>query len=385
MSQPDRVDVAIVGGGPVGLLLGCLLVQRGLDVRVFERRRVRSAHSRAVGVHPPGLDCLEAAGVAGPLMRHAVHVRRAFAFDERRTLGTIDFACLPGPFQFVLTVPQARTEALLEQRLEELHDRAYVPGVQVDGCHAGTHTTLFLHEGEHTPPRSVQARFVIGCEGKRSLVRDSVRIGFEGAPYRAHFMMADTRDETPFGEAAAVFLTREGLVESFPMPGKMRRWVVALGRSGQAPDVSVVERLVRQRTGQLASSGSATMVSAFCAEHFLAETFVRGRVILAGDAAHVLSPIGGQGMNLGWLDAMLLSELLPRALDNPALEARLLATYADERRTAARRAIRRAEAFMTVAAERAHLRGVAGLTVRALLSDPLKARAARLFTMHGLS
>ncbi|MET0283240.1 MAG: NAD(P)/FAD-dependent oxidoreductase [Polyangiales bacterium] len=381
MSTPDRVDVAIVGGGPVGLLLGCLLLQRGIDVRVYERRRVRGKHSRAVGVHPPGLDCLDAAGVATQLMQHAVHVRHAFAFDERRTLGTIDFSSLPGPFQFVLTVPQTQTEALLERRLQALNDRAYERGTQVDACNA---TTLFVRDGEELT-RSVQARFVIGCEGKYSLVRESARIPFEGAPYRANFMMADTRDETPFGDAAAVFLTRDGLVESFPLPHQMRRWVVALGRVAQAPDLALVERLVRQRTGQCASPGSATMVSAFRAEHFLADTFVRDNTVLAGDAAHVLSPIGGQGMNLGWLDAMMLSELLPRMLANPAQKTRLLGTYAQERRTAARRAIRRAEAFMAVAAERQHMHGVTELTVRALLSDPLKARAARLFTMHGLS
>ncbi|HEX5656471.1 MAG TPA: NAD(P)/FAD-dependent oxidoreductase, partial [Polyangiales bacterium] len=372
MSTPDRIDVAIVGGGPVGLLLGCLLVQRGIDARVYERRRLRSKHSRAVGVHPPGLDCLAAVGLATELMQHAVTVRHAFAFDERRTLGTIDFSSLPGPFQFVLTVPQTHTEALLERKLQSLHDRAYAAGAQIDGCHLGASSTLFMHHDDEQP-RSVRARFVIGCEGKHSLVRESAQIPFEGAPYSAHFMMADTRDETPFGEAAAVFLTRDGLVESFPMPGKMRRWVVALGRRGHTPDLSMIERLVRQRTGQCASPGSATMVSSFRAEHFLADTFVQERMVLAGDAAHVLSPIGGQGMNLGWLDAMMLGELLPRMLANPALETRLLGSYDNERRTAARRAIRRAEAFMTVAAERQHTHGLAELTVRALLSDPLKA------------
>jgi 2-polyprenyl-6-methoxyphenol hydroxylase-like FAD-dependent oxidoreductase len=384
MSTPDRVDVAIVGGGPVGLLLGCLLVQQGVDARVYERRRVRSTHSRAVGVHPPGLDCLEAAGIASQLIQHAVRIRHAFAFDDQRTLGTIDFASLPGPFQFVLTVPQARTEALLERRLEELHDRAYERGAQIDGCYASAPSTLFVHHGEE-PARTVHARFVVGCEGKQSLVRETARIRFEGGSYAANFVMADTRDETPFGDAAAVFLSRDGLVESFPMPGNMRRWVVALGRREHAPDLGLLERLVRQRTGQRANPRSATMVSAFGAEHFLAESFVRDRLILAGDAAHVLSPIGGQGMNLGWLDVAMLGEILPRILVNPALETRLLAAYAQERRAAARRAMRRAEAFMAVATERQHTHGMAELTVRALLSTPLKARAARLFTMHGLS
>ncbi|HEY6880548.1 MAG TPA: FAD-dependent monooxygenase, partial [Polyangiales bacterium] len=243
MSAPERVDVAIVGGGPVGLLLGCLLLQNGIDARVFERRHTRSQHSRAVGVHPPGLDCLDAAGVAGPLMERAVFVRHAFAFDERRTLGTIDFSCLPGPFQFVLTVPQVQTEELLERRLRALYDRGYECGTQVQACTLERdQVTLSVHDGDRV--RSVQARFVVGCEGKHSLVREAAQIGYEGAPYRAHYMMADTQDETPFGDAAAVFLTREGLVESFPMPGKMRRWVVGLGRNGHDPDLHVIERVV---------------------------------------------------------------------------------------------------------------------------------------------
>lgn len=385
MNEAERLDVAIVGGGPVGLLLGCLLAQQGIDVRVFERQHVRSEHSRAVGVHPPGLDCLDAAGVAASVIKRAVRVRHAFAFDDRRTLGTIDFACLPTPYQFVLTLPQATTEALLERRLHTLSDRALARGVSVLSCQPGTEQATLVVHGAHEPARSVHARFVIGCEGKHSLVRQSAGIEFEGAPYRAHFMMIDTRDDTPFGEAAAVFLSREGLVESFPLPDKQRRWVVALGGCTRDADAAWVERAVRQRTGQRADAAHATMVSAFCAEHFLASEFARGRIALAGDAAHVLSPIGGQGMNLGWLDALMLAELLPRMLADPRSQARLMGVYASERRTAARRAIRRAEAFMQVSAERAYGHGLAELTVRALLSHPLKARAARLFTMHGLS
>lgn len=372
----SKLDVAIVGGGPVGLLLGCLLLQEGIEARVFERRHERGKHSRAVGVHPPGLDCLAAVGVADPLLDDAVRVRHAFAFDDTRALGTVDFACLPAPYQFVLTVPQTTTEALLERRLRALSDRAFVSGAQVTSCNEGRDDVTLLVQGE----QPVHARYVISCEGKHSLVRSHAGIAFRGAPYAANFMMADTRDDTPFGAAAAIFLAREGLVESFPMPGGMRRWVVALGGAARAPDQQVVQDVVRQRTGQRAPASSATMVSAFCAERYLADRFVAGRMVLAGDAAHVLSPIGGQGMNLGWLDVMMLAELLPKVLAGRSSLARY-----EERRAVAKRAIRRAEAFMAIAQERPHARALAALAVRALLSDPLKKRAAKLFTMHGLS
>jgi 2-polyprenyl-6-methoxyphenol hydroxylase-like FAD-dependent oxidoreductase len=389
MTTPDEhgasihCDVAIVGGGPVGLLLGCLLAQRGIDARVFERRTLRSPHSRAVGVHPPGLDCLAAVGVADPLIERAVRVRHAFAFTERRTLGTIDFATLGGPYPFVLTVPQEDTEALLERQLRILSSCALIRGAEVTRCENGE-DAVRLEVMVSGAPCTVHARYAIGCEGKHSILRAAAGIAFEGAPYDAHFMMGDTSDQTPFGDAAAIFLTRDGLVESFPMPHGKRRWVVALSSPSKAPDLRVLSRLVRERTGQVADPARASMISSFRAERFLARHFVRGRIALAGDAAHVMSPIGGQGMNMGWLDALCLSEALTRAFATRTRSECLLSGYARERRDAARRATRRAETFMAVAAQGRRTRPIAELTIRALLSDPLRARAARFFTMEGL-
>ena len=384
----ERCDVAIAGGGPVGLLLGCLLTQQGLSVQVLEQHLSRREHSRAVGVHPPGLACLARAGAAEHVLSRAVRVRRAFAFGDGSTLGQLSFDTLPGPYPFVLTVPQSETERALERRLFSLSDRALRRGERILACKPeedGVHLTLGASQTfAEEPPRELRARFVVGCDGKQSAVRQALGIAFKGGPYREHFVMADTADETSFADAAAVFLTRAGLVESFPLPGSIRRWVVGLGAQAREASPALVEQLVRERTGELARASTARMSSAFTAEHYLADRFTRGRVALAGDAAHVISPIGGQGMNLGWLDVALLSEVLVQALARPAKATRLLEQYGRARRTAAKVAMRRAELFMAIGQAR-HLVRLRDLTIRGALSPWLVGRAAELFTMQGLA
>lgn len=375
--------MAVVGGGPVGLLLGCLLAQRGVDVRVLERDAALALHSRAVGVHPPGLECLAEVGVADVLSARGVRVRRAIAHGSHGRLGQVDFDPLPDPYPYVLCVPQHETEQVLEQRLCALSEHALQRGAELITLQCASRELTLTLRGASNETRRLRARYVVGCDGKHSVVRKAARIRFEGAPYDQHFVMADTHDETAFGQHAAVFLTEQGLVESFPLPNSMRRWVVGLGDTAGDPSAAWLEALVEARTGQRASANTATMVSTFTAERLLAKSFVCGRITLAGDAAHVLSPIGGQGMNLGWFDARLLAHTLQHALATPGRDAALLARYGRARRRAARAAIRRAELYMGIGQCR-RFAWLRDLGVRAVLSQPLRRHAAKLFTMHGL-
>jgi 2-polyprenyl-6-methoxyphenol hydroxylase-like FAD-dependent oxidoreductase len=374
-----RCDVAVVGGGPVGLLLGCLLAQRGLDVRVLERTQRPRDHSRAIGIPPPGLACLAEVGAAEAVLATGVRVRRGLAFGHGRALGHVSFAALPGPYPFVLCAPQGRTERALEGRLNAIAPGALSRDAEVLGCvHDAGGATLTLR-GNLT----LRARFVVGCDGKHSRVRAAAGIRFVGRAYREHFVMADVADDTPYGSDAAVFLTPGGVVESFPLPDGQRRWVVGLGARTRTPSAALIEQLVAERTGQLARADSATMVSAFTAEQYLADRFSAGPIALAGDAAHVISPIGGQGMNLGWLDAKLLADLLIRSLHEPEHAGALLATYTHARRRAARAARRRSELFMAIG-QTLPLQRLRELTVAGLLSRPLADHAAQVFAMRGL-
>lgn len=379
-AEPAPCDVLVVGAGPVGLLLGCLLAQRGIDVRVLERRGQATERSRAIGVHPPGLACMAQVGLAEPLIERGVRVRRGCAFVRGANIGSIDFATLNGPFDFVLSVPQPITERLLQQRLHQLAPNALMRGVEV--AHCGQDDALAGADvRDDAGLRRMRARFVVGCDGRRSVVRDALKTPYPGRVYPQRFAMADLPDETTLGSEAAVFVDHAGLVESFPLPGGRRRWVASLERSAAAPSRQHFAGLLEARTGLPAYAPPDTELSLFAAERFCAERFARGRLVLAGDAAHVISPIGGQGMNLGWQDASALAELLPRCLAQPEMRARLLADYSRSRRRATLRAAQRSELYMALgfAAPLALRR----LGLWALTRAPIVPHAARVFTMQG--
>jgi len=375
----ERCEVAVIGAGPVGLLLGCRLAQLGIDVRVLERETEPRSASRAIGIHPPGLSCLAALGLADKLSARGVAVRRAFVFTDQNPLGSISFSSLAPPFDYVLSVPQAETEAVLEERLEEL-----LPGaLQRDQWLVGlteVEDGALLQLRSEAGVRTLSTAFVIGCDGKQSRVRSVMGTEYPGGPYPSWFIMGDLPDHGSMGPNAAVYLGRVGLVESFPLPLGRRRWVASTADRRLAPDVVALRRIVAERTGHELPDAPAFSISTFTAEHFIANRLTRGRLALAGDAAHVVSPIGGQGMNLGWLDAWSLAGSLVRVLRHGAAYEPLFKRYDRERRAAARSATRRAEIFMSIGDGQGWF-AVRDACVKLLLSPLVAPRAARMFTM----
>lgn len=161
-----------------------------------------------------------------------------------------------------------------------------------------------------------------------------------------------------------------------PLPNNMRRWVVKTDEYIKDPDVTALTDRVYARTGSILDGTHHSMLSAFGVQHFQAEFFTKGRVILAGDAAHVVSPIGGQGMNLGWIDGLELAECL--AAEIPDLKG-----YHRQQSKMARKVARRAEINMMLGRKRKHP-FFRDLIVKLMLSPLLQGFTARLFTMRGL-
>ena len=160
---------------------------------------------------------------------------------------------------------------------------------------------------------------------------------FPGNAYPDTYLMGDFADSTELGADAGIYLTDVGLVESFPLPGGKRRWVAKTDTYLPAPTPEMLARLVLERLEHRLPTHTNTMLSAFGVQSYLAKTFVSGRILLAGDAAHVLSPIGGQGMNLGWLDAAAAAAALDEILNKQAEPDEVLRSFDAQRRRAAKK------------------------------------------------
>ena len=380
-------DVLIIGAGPVGLFMAALLLQDGMDVRILEQRSAPEPHSRAIGIHPPALAALAGTGVAEALVAEGVPIRRGVAVAGGNCLAQMSFAGVSDRFPFVLSLPQGRTEALLERRVNELDAGALHRGVRLTRLSDdGARVTVEAESGSGT--LRYTAPLVIGADGVRSTVRALRGGALRMKEYPDSYLMGDFADNTGFGPDAALFLAGAGIVESFPLPGQRRRWVVRLGAGdttagGQGGDAGWLMRCVRERTGLGIDAGTNSMLSRFGVRTRLARRMVTGRVLMIGDAAHEVSPIGGQGMNLGWLDAAALAPIVSAAVRGQEVEA-ALRTFERTRLRAAARATRQAEINMALGRPLPDgLLAVRNRAIGGVAAVPaLNALIARRFTMH---
>ena len=392
-------DVIVVGGGPVGILLACLLAERGLDVEVFERRTEPSMLSRAIGIHPPSMGVLRQAGVSEEVLARAVRIETGSVQSGGHTLGRLSFAQTTGRFPFVVALPQHETEAVLRARFRRLRPHGLRSGVGVGMLHdRGGHVDVSAEpglvaatggdasgpEGGTAPPVLGSARYVVVADGAHGRLRDAVGIASRPLGGGDTYLMADYPDAGEHGAEAVLFFERGGVVESFPLPDGRRRWVALTSTLMTDASIDDLSALVRERTGVLLPFSDAAPAS-FSVRQRLASTMVQGRMVLVGDAAHEISPIGGQGMNLGWLDAVALAPALAHALAQPTEAGVTLAGYDRRRRRSARMAARQAGFNMAMGRPARGLRlRLRNGAVRLLAQPPLNGLLARAFTMRWL-
>ncbi|WP_246657824.1 FAD-dependent oxidoreductase [Arthrobacter yangruifuii] len=309
----SSADVVVVGGGPVGMYLAVLLLQEGVSVQVLEQRVNRSGHSRAIGVHPPALESLAKAGIADAMTREGIRITHGEARSAGRRVARLDFAAASARYPFVLTLPQVRTEQLLEQRLHALDPGALVRAARVDAV-TDSGAAVRVHGTGGGGPFTVDASLLVAADGARSSIRSALETRWSARELPDTYLMGDYPDGTGDGPLAVLYLEPEGIVESFPLPGGLRRWVVHTDALEQDPTAVHLAELVRRRTGHRLDSAGNSMLSAFGVRIGRAHRLVSGRTVLIGDAAHQISPIGGQGMNLGWLDAAALAPIIADSL-----------------------------------------------------------------------
>jgi 2-polyprenyl-6-methoxyphenol hydroxylase-like FAD-dependent oxidoreductase len=378
-SRPDT-DVLIVGAGPTGLTLAAALVTRGVRTVVIDRLAEGANTSRAAVVHARTLEVLEPLGISERLTSLGIHARRFTVRDRDRVLVPIDFDGLPTRYPYTLMVSQATTESVLLQRLRDLGGHVSRPHGLVDLVQDSQGVSAALDDGS-----TVRARYLVGADGMHSLVRDRSGIAFVGGSYEESFALADVRlaGGAPSDEVILYFSTA-GMVVVAPLPEGIHRIVAAVNDAPEQPDAAYVQALLDAR-GPLRDRAIVRDViwgSRFRVHHRVADVYRAGRVLLAGDAAHVHSPAGGQGMNAGILDAMMLADALAAALSrgqDAALDA-----YSAQRRPIAQQIVSLADRLTRLATVRPILRPLRNLLLTGLAHVPIFRRRLA-WQLSGLS
>jgi 2-polyprenyl-6-methoxyphenol hydroxylase-like FAD-dependent oxidoreductase len=270
------------------------------------------------------------AGVVAPFLEKANRVTSVAIITHGRTLAHVRFAPEETPYSFVAMVPQDVTEKLLAEELQRQggvieYETTFVSAEQQDDCVGVT----VDHQGE---PVKFRTSFVIGCDGAHSAVRRTLKLPFEGGAYEASFMLADIEtNETLPADEMQLCPSELGPVAIFPMTATRRRIVATIDhQDGDAPSMELVRQVLAQRAPSGIEARALHWSSYFRIHHRCATLLRVGRIFIAGDAAHVHSPFGGQGMNTGLHDAWNLVWKLDLYLHGRGNE-QLLDSYSAER------------------------------------------------------
>jgi len=383
---PARTDVLVIGAGPTGLALSIALAQAGVDHVLIDRLAHGQNTSRAAVIHAHTLEAMSGLGVTDELVAAGLKARHFSIRERDRALVRLGFEALPSPFAFLLMVPQDVTESVLARRLAALGGAIHrgVTAEAVEEKHGAVHARL----DDNGTPRNIEARYVVGADGMNSIVRQSAGIDFDGGRYAHSFVLADARMDWKLGrEEVMLFFAPAGPVVVAPLPNGNFRIVAAMEDAPEHPGVADIQALLDAngpREGGRARVFDVAWSSRFRIHHRLAQSYRRGRMLLMGDAAHVHSPAGGQGMNTGLVDAVVLGRLLGDVVKGARPDA-ALDLYESLRRPAAARVLRLAGGLTDMAMASGRLsRFVRDARLRIMGALP-PVRRALMMNLSGLS
>jgi 2-polyprenyl-6-methoxyphenol hydroxylase-like FAD-dependent oxidoreductase len=340
MPLATETDVVIVGAGPTGLALAISLALRGVRFVLLDKLRAPQPNSRAAAIHARTLEVLEPLGVTETLRQAGREISTAIIRDRDTALLRVDFGQLHSRYRYILLLPQNKTEALLTDRMSGIGGSVERGREVTAVTQNGETVTAMVTDAEGATTR-IAARYIVGADGFHSVVRREAGIPFDHGTYAEAFILADVHMEWPLGaDELGLFLAQDGMMLVAPFSDGRYRVVATMADPPEHPTAADVQAILDKR-GPSGSIQVRDLVwsSRFRIHHGVAAHYRGGRAFLAGDAAHVHSPAGGQGMNTGIQDAVLLGERLASVLAGRQPDS-FLDGYETERRPVAQQVVR---------------------------------------------
>ncbi len=352
-----NTDVLIVGAGPTGLSLACQLVRHGVEFVAVEKREGVTPYSKALGVHARTLEIYEQLELAERATAEGAIAGKLRMLEDGEVLGEVDLTNIGegmSPYPYMLVLEQSRNEQLLYDYLRG-RGRDVLWQTELESFSETAAGVLARVKTAAGAPLLVAARYLVGCDGPKSQVRHALGLSFEGSTFERLFYVADVRLEWKFShDALHVCLAPNGVVAFFPMQGEQRYRIVGAFPEGFDREEGEVlyeeiEARIREEARLALDITEVNWFSVYKVHTRHVDRFSAGRCFVAGDAAHIHTPAGGQGMNTGIQDAYNLAWKLALVVKGDA-GARLLDTYNEERLPNARRLTATTDRMFNIAA-----------------------------------
>lgn len=337
--------VLVVGAGPVGLATACLLKQQGLDVLVVEQNKSPTVFSKAIGIHARTLESMHALSITEAMIDNGQPMFEFEITDGKTSILDSNFSNVDTPYNFVLGLPQSKTEQLLLERFNELGGQVQWETVVVDLIEEGdreveSKKAKVLVKDSANNQTMIEANWIVGADGSRSIMRELAGIDFPGGSYGNAFILGDIKIDWDGNKSKLqFFLSPYGYLLLIPMPSGMHRVIAQTdyrfedfqGTDRPEATLDQLQAVVDKNGPGGIKLHSPEWVTCAPFYHRKAQEMIKGRVVLVGDACHLFSPLGAQGLNTGFQDACNLAwrlGLYERGLSNISLVEK----YAEERK-----------------------------------------------------
>jgi 2-polyprenyl-6-methoxyphenol hydroxylase-like FAD-dependent oxidoreductase len=331
-----ETEVLIAGAGPVGLTVAAELARYGVAVRVIDKAAQRTESSKALVVWSRTLELLDRAGCGDTLVAAGMQVTAANIVAGGKTIGRIELGGINTPHPYALMLPQSETERLLEEYLNKLGVRVE-RGVELASFVDGPDGVASILHHSNGSEEKTKSLWLIGCDGAHSTVRHGLRKVFTGDTQPSSWILGDVRlDGLPDSGEIEIGWHADGVLIVLPITRERYRVIADVGpsqtdKSRSEPSLSELQEVLDRRGRGGVTASDPQWLGAFHINERKVADYRAGHVFLAGDAAHVHSPAGGQGMNTGMQDAFNLAWKLALVCRGICAEEPLLGSYSDER------------------------------------------------------